>query len=146
MDNIKQNSLDNLINNKELNILKAVFPLMPPNIKHVLAMYIAMKELSNAFLIIKLANIPHNFSSGNTSLDFNKIFEAAKKHLNPSEIDSIESYLNIFNTLQMVNDMSSMFDSNDADNNSSAGFNMDILKSMLSPEQSAIFDTFSNQE
>lgn len=136
--NSNQNfNIDNLVNNKELNILKAIFPLMPASTKRFISVYIALKELSNISYLLNYANSNISFqnSSSDDSLDFQKIFEAIKKFLSPSEIENIENYLNIMNIFTMYNDM------NDED----GGFNIDMLKSMLPPEQNAMFEAFSTQ-
>ena len=130
-------SIDSFVNNKELNIMKAVLPLLPPQTQKFLAIYIAMSELSNIFSLLNAVG-SGNFTCNNkhnAELDISKIFEAIKKFLDPSEVEMYENYINIMNvmnTMNMFNDMS------DGD------FNMDSLKSMLSPEQSAIFDSLSN--
>lgn len=130
-------SIDSIVNNKELNIMKAVLPLLPPQTQKFLAIYIAINELSNIFALMNAigsGNFAYN-NKTNSEMDFSKIFEAIKKFLDPSEVEMYENYMNIINvmnTMSMFNDMS------DGD------FNMDSLKSMLTPEQSAIFDSFSN--
>ncbi len=130
-------SIDSFANNKELNIMKAVLPLLPPQTQKFLAIYIAMNELSNIFSLFNAIG-SGNFTCNdnqNSEPDFSKIFDSIKKFLDPSEVEMYENYINvmnIMNTMNMFNDMS------DGD------FNMDSLKSMLTPEQSAIFDSLSN--
>lgn len=137
MKNNNSFSIDSFVNNKELNIMKAVLPLLPPQPQKFLAIYIAMNELSSIFSLMNAignGNLACNKTT-DTEIDFSKIFEAIKKFLDPSEVEMYENYMNIMNvmnTMNMFNDMS------DGD------FNMDSLKSMLTPEQSAIFDSFSN--
>ncbi|MBP3338083.1 MAG: hypothetical protein J6L69_01600 [Lachnospiraceae bacterium] len=135
------NNIDMIINNKELNILKSIFPLLPANAKKGLAVYIAINELTTALSILKLIGNNNNFNTPSTGeLDFSKIFEVSKAYLSKEEVENIENYINIFNMMKMFNEMSSTF----SDESDSTGFNPDILKSMLSPEQAAIFETFSN--
>ena len=147
---MKDNSfnLDWYVNNKELNILKAVFPHLPANIQKFMAIYIAMKELSNIFALLNAVN-SHRFdtpANNDSKLDISKILEAVKSHLDPSETEMIENYINMMNMMKMMNEMSDMTDgtSSDSDSSSAGGFNMDMLKGMLTPEQSAIFDSLSN--
>lgn len=157
---MKHNSynIDNFVNNKELNILKAVLPHLPSNIQRFMAIYIAMKELSNIFALLNAVN-SNSFESNcndNTNLDIEKILDAVKKHLDPSEAEAIDNYIGIMNMMKIMNEMSAFEDENSSgcrdtssnddssNSNSSGGMNFDILKSMLSPEQSAIFDTLSN--
>ena len=135
------NNIDAIINNKELNILKSIFSLLPTNAKKGLAIYIAINELTSALSIFKLIGNNNNFNTpSNEELDFSKIFEVSKVYLNKEEVESIENYINIFNMMKMFNEMSSTF----SDDSNSTGFNPDVLKSMLSPEQAAIFESFSN--
>ncbi len=140
-------SIDNFINNKELNIMKAVLPLLPSHIQKFMAIYIAINELSNAFNLLDALN------NGNLSqehkptetLDISKLFDSIKKYLDPKEAEMYENYINIINVMNMYNEMSSMFENDSSDdNNTNGGFNMDILKSMLTPEQSAIFESLNN--
>ena len=51
------NNIDMIITNKELNILKSIFPLLPANAKKGLAVYIAINELTTALSILKLIGI-----------------------------------------------------------------------------------------
>ena len=134
-------SINNFVNNKELNIMKAVLPLLPPDTQKFLAIYIAMKELSDIFSLfdsLTKGNFTTN-TSDCSNLDISKLFETIKKFLDPSEVEMYENYINIINVMKMYNEMSSMFE---GDTNS--GFNMDALKSMLTPEQSAIFESLNN--
>ncbi len=157
MNNRNSFSIDNFINNRELNIMKAVLPLLPPSTQRFLAMYIAMKELSNIFGLLGALGKGSFYTENNNddNIDFSKIFEAVKGFLKPSELETIENYYNMMNMMKMFGEMSAMFEdtadnSDDSDNNdhnsgnNSSGFNMDMLKAMLTPEQSAIFDSFSN--
>ncbi len=148
---MKNNSfnINQYINNKELNILKAVLPHIPANYQKFLAIYIAMKELSNIFNLINAIsnNSFITTNSCNSELDISKIFESVKTFLNPDECETIDNYLNAMSMMKMMNEMSAMSEENfssNQDSSTSNGFNMDILKSMLTPEQSAIFDSLSN--
>lgn len=140
-------SIDNFINNKELNIMKAILPLLPSHMQKFMAIYIAINELSNIFKLFEVLG-NGNFSqesNHNENLDIRTIFETIKKYLDPKEAEMYENYINIINVMKMYNEMSSMFENESSDeNNTNAGFNMDILKSMLTPEQSAIFESLNN--
>ncbi len=146
-------SIDNFVNNKELNIMKAVLPFLPPQTQRFMAIFIAMNELSSVFALLNAIGNGNLFSNNKCEQepDVSKIFETIKKFLDPSEVEMYENYLNMMNTIKMFNEMSSMFNNDEQEysdgNNSSnsGGFNMDMLKAMLSPEQSAIFDSLSNK-
>ncbi len=138
---MKNNSftIDNFVNNKELNILKAVLPLLPGKLQRFMAIFIAMQELSNIFALLNAISNNSFESSCNhqDEPDISKIFEAVKKHLDPSEAEAIDNYINMMNMMNIMNQMS-------AENEDTEGMNLDALKAMLNPEQSAIFDTLSN--
>ena len=128
--------------------MKAVLPLLPSNMQKFMAIYIAINELSNIFkLFDALNNGTLNQETGfDGNLDISKIFESIKKFLDPKEAEMYENYINIMNVMKMYNEMSSMFEntSDEGEGNTNSGFNMDILKSMLTPEQSAIFESLNN--
>ncbi|MBO5278540.1 MAG: hypothetical protein J6B06_03490 [Lachnospiraceae bacterium] len=152
MDTSKElTDFDNLICDPHLQMLKAAIPYIPASGQQVLSLYVKSLELSNT---MKLLQRKETQSVGICSVSENKkntteMLNAIKKYCSDSEREMLDLFMNFFSAFRMYHSYRELFPnegmSKGGENTSQESPNpMDALKSMLSPEQKNMFDTYSS--
>lgn len=153
------------ISNKPLNILKASLPFLPGTAQKLLSYYIKIEEF-NILCNNLNAEIDNDVKAcdNDSPPNPNDLVKAIKPYLNNSEKELVDMFLNMTNALRMYttykslpaiyNNSTSDTDNQntshaeDTTNNDNGKFkdnniNIEMLKNMLSPNQRAMFDTYS---
>ena len=128
---------DRLISSKDLQLMKLIIPYTPPANQHMLAILVKFLELNRTIKIfhqsrqnIHTQTFEKSFSS---PLD---IVDEIRPYLSEAERTSIDSILNVFNMMQMLETMEKM--------SGTETFNpMDMVKEMLTPEQQTMFEMYN---
>lgn len=121
-----------------LQILKTCFPYLPVSTRRLLSSYIKLSELSVALKSFGTENNNLAACSGDEKKSFVELLEEVRGFCNKKERETIDNALNFmqaFATYRTILAASSQGEG-------SASF-ADSLKSMLTPEQQAMFDAFS---
>lgn len=149
-------AFDALYTNNQIQKLKVLLPYIEPSMQKNMAIYIKYMELKYTIDLFK----KHPFqicaaSADAAKPDFQKIFQELKPYSTEAEIKQLEQMNSMLQTMEMYQEMSQtmsamqeMFPdigSQNADNTSSASME-NILMGMLSPEQKAMFEAFSNSK
>lgn len=142
-----------------LQIIKAILPFIDINQQRILAVYIKFLEFSNTLNYFN--NGRHDVGICNTVHDKKSPLEmlnCIKEYCNKSQRESLEMIINYFNIMEMFqtykdmmgnSDIFSFHNDNEEPNenynaNSDYHFNpMDMMKTMLTPEQQSMFETYS---
>ncbi len=122
---------DNLVTPPFLYTLKLMLPFTPPSIQRFFGIYIKFLELRHTMEYFK--GFASNPSSSN-------ILEGLKPYMNPAEKEMMEQMSSMMNMMEMVQNMQAMSDSS---KDSDALSPMDMMKSMLSPEQQEMFKMYN---
>lgn len=147
-------AFDALYTNNQIQKLKVLLPYIEPSMQKNMAVYIKYMELKYTIDLFK----KHPFricaaSKDNGKPDIQEIFRELKPYCTESEAKQLERITSMLKTMEMYQDMSStmsamqeMFPDMGSTNsdNSSGGSMEDLLMGMLSPEQKAMFEAFSN--
>ena len=147
-DSEKMTPFDQLISTQRLQILKLLIPYTPPENQRFLAVYTKFLELQHTI------NFFQDFHKDMSSQDFEQkavspshIFQEIRPYL-PSQ--TAEAFDTISNMMEMMEMFQTVQETINTDENSDPAFDpMLIMKTMLDPEQQAIFDmynTISSQE
>lgn len=152
MDTSKElTDFDSLICDPHLQMLKAAIPYIPASGQQVLSLYVKSQELSNT---MKLLQRKETQSVGICSISENKkntaeMLNAIKKYCSDSEREMLDLFMNFFSAFRMYHSYRELFPNEGTgkggENASHESPNpMDTLKSMLSPEQKNMLDTYSS--
>lgn len=133
----KMTPFDRLISSKDLQLMKLIIPYTPPANQHMLAILVKFLELNRTIKIfhqsrqnIHTQTFEKSFSS---PLD---IVDEIRPYLSEADRTSIDSILNVFNMMQMLETMEKM--------SGTETFNpMDMAKEMLTPEQQTMFEMYN---
>ncbi len=133
----KMTPFDRLISSKDLQLMKLIIPYTPPANQHMLAILVKFLELNRTIKIfhqsrqnIHTQTFEKSFSS---PLD---IVDEIRPYLSEADRTSIDSILNVFNMMQMLETMEKM--------SGTETFNpMDMVKEMLTPEQQTMFEMYN---
>lgn len=134
-------SFDSLTFSNRLQILKLCFPYMPPASRKFLSSYIKASELANALHISEekeMANLGACSADGAVKNPL-ELLGDIKRFCSKKEQESIDMALNFFNAFQMYHTFLEI-EKQDGTNNSF----VDMVKSMLSPEQQSMFEQYQN--
>lgn len=149
-------AFDALYTNNQIQKLKVLLPYIEPSMQKNMAIYIKYMELKYTIDLFKKHPFQICAASADTNKpDFQKIFQELKPYSTEAEIKQLEQMNSMLQTMEMYQEMSQtmsamqeMFPdigSQNADNTSSASME-NILMGMLSPEQKAMFEAFSNSK
>lgn len=146
---------DSLICDSRLQLLKSAIPFIPAGKQRFLSVYVKYIELSNT---IRLVNTIKSDSLGICSLSGRKsapnsedFMQTIRKYCSESEretLDMITNFMSAYRMFKMYKD-SADDTHRSADGSDTAASNghdnsiLDVLKSMLTPEQQEMFDTYS---
>lgn len=149
-------AFDALYTNNQIQKMKVLLPYIDPAMQKNMAIYIKYMELRYTMDFFK----KHPFHIRAASMDaekpdLKKLCKELKPYCTEGEVKQLEQMESIFQTMEMYQEMSQtvstmqeMFPdmgTANADNPSSASME-DMLMGMLSPEQKAMFEAFSNDQ
>ena len=145
---------DTLFTNNQIQIMKILLPCFDRPMQKYLAIYIKYQELQ--YTLSYFRNHPYHIcsSSEDPKAQLRRVLPALLPYCNESQKRTVRQIEQIFSSLETYQEMMDMMElmkdmgfsaqdggsenaEGDADNSSS---NMDMLLSLLSPEQQGIFD------
>lgn len=132
---------DQMISSQNMQILKVLLPYMPPDSQRMMAIYVKFSELQHTLNLFqdfsKLVQI-QNFEKQTLSpLD---MIHEIQPYLSKNASDMLDMFSNMMNTMEMVKSFQEM---SDTDGSSDPAFDpMSMMKTMLTPEQQDMFDTY----
>lgn len=132
---------DQIISSQNLQILKVLLPYMPPDSQRMMAIYVKFSELQHTLNLFqdfsKLVQI-QNFEKQTLSpLD---MIHEIQPYLSKNASDMLDTFSNMMNTMEMVKSFQEM---SGTDGSSDPAFDpMSMMKTMLTPEQQDMFDTY----
>lgn len=146
-------AFDALYTNNQIQKLKVLLPYIEPSMQKNMAVYIKYMELKYTIDLFKKHPFQICAASKDTGKpDIHEIFRELKPYCTESESRQLDQITSMLKTMEMYQDMSQtinamqeMFPDMGKTNsdNSSGGSMEDLLMGMLSPEQKAMFETFS---
>lgn len=144
MDTSKElTDFDSLICDHHLQMLKAAIPYLPAQGQQFLSVYTKSLELSKTISLLRKEDVQ---SVGICSVSDSKknttdMLNTIKKYCTDSEREMLELFTNFVSAFRMYNSYKELFPSENNEKNSNP---MDALKTMLTPEQKTMFDTYSS--
>ncbi|MDD6811651.1 MAG: hypothetical protein PUD93_07300 [Lachnospiraceae bacterium] len=148
-------AFDALYTNNQIQKLKVLLPYIEPSMQKHMAIYIKYMELNYTINLFK--KHPFQICSTNKAEkpDLGKLCRELKPYCTEGEAKQLDQMSSIFQTMEMYQEMSQTMSSMqelfpnmgaDMGNNGSSSSMESLLMGMLSPEQKAMFEAFSNQE
>lgn len=147
-------AFDALYTNNQIQKLKVLLPYIEPTMQKNMAIYIKYMELKYTMDLCR--KHPFHICSAPSEEqmpDIKKLCQELKPYCTEAEVRQLEQMESILQTMEMYQEMSHTMSAmqeifpnmgnEDSDQTSSSMEN--ILMSMLSPEQKAMFDAFSSQ-
>ena len=133
----KMTPFDRLISSKDLQLMKLIIPYTPPANQHILAVFIKFLELNRTMKIFHQTRQSIHTQAFEKSISSPlDIVDEIRPYLSEAERTSIDSILNVFNMMQMLETMEKM--------SGTETFNpMDMVKEMLTPEQQTMFEMYN---
>lgn len=149
-------AFDALYTNNQIQKLKILLPYIDPAMQKNMAIYIKYMELKYTMDFFKKHPFHIRAASKETEKpDLKKLCRELKPYSTEAEVKQLEQMESLFQTMEMYQEMSQtvsamqeMFpdmSAADTDNPSSSSMG-DMLMGMLSPEQKAMFEAFSNNQ
>lgn len=149
-------AFDALYTNNQIQKLKILLPYIDPAMQKNMAIYIKYMELKYTMDFFKKHPFHIRAASKETEkTDLKKLCRELKPYSTEAEVKQLEQMESLFQTMEMYQEMSQtvstmqeMFpdmSAADTDNPSSSSME-DMLMGMLSPEQKAMFEAFSNNQ
>ena len=132
---------DQMISSQNTQILKALLPYMPSDTQKLIAIVVKFSELQYTLNLFQnwseLVQI-QNFEKHKTSpLD---IIHEIHPYLPQDASTMLDHFSNMMNTMEMIKTFQTM---SDTDDSSDSFFDpMSMMKTMLTPEQEDMFDTY----
>lgn len=147
-------AFDALYTNNQIQKLKVLLPYIDPSMQKNMAIYIKYMELRYTMDLCK----KHPFhicsaASEEQTPDIKKLCRELKPYCTEAEVKQLEQMESMLQTMEMYQEMSQtmsamqeMFPNMGSESSDESSASMEnILMGMLSPEQKAMFDAFSNQ-
>lgn len=145
-------AFDTLYTSNHIQMLKIFLPYLDINMQKYLAIYIKYAELQYTLSFYRRKEREINICERNVPLtDMTGLLEELTPYCSEAEKKRLDKIINLKNTLEMITEMQSamdMFGAFSGDNPMNAGGQsamdmLDMLKSMLTPEQQAMFEMFN---
>lgn len=147
-------AFDALYTNNQIQKLKVLLPYIDPSMQKNMAIYIKYMELRYTMDLFRKHPLQIRAASGETEKpDMKRICHELKPYCTETEVKQLEQMESMFQTMEMYQEMSQTMSAmqemfpdmskEGADSGSSSSME-DLLMGMLSPEQKAMFDTFSS--
>lgn len=148
---IKAASFDDFTSTHQTQILKAAIPYIHVKQQKFLAIYIKVHELLNTIAYFQENENGMEICSFNDQSDHTlEMLGSIRKVCTKQEQETIDSLMNALNMVQMINQFQTISKEfgNNADGTETAngndGFQFDILKSILPPEQQEMFQMYQD--
>ncbi len=149
-------AFDALYTNNQIQKLKVLLPYIDPSMQKNMAVYIKYMELKYTMELFKKHPFHICAASGETEKpDLKKLCRELKPYSTEAEVKQLEQMESMFQTMEMYQEMNQtmsamkeMFpDMSGADTDNPSHSSMeDMLMGMLSPEQKAMYEAFSNNQ
>lgn len=149
-------AFDALYTNNQIQKLKVLLPYIEPSMQKNMAVYIKYMELKYTIDLFRKHPFQICAASKNTEKpDIQKLFRELKPYCTEAESKQLEQMESMFQTMEMYQEMSQtmsamqeMFpDMGKQNSDNSSGSSIEsMLMGMLSPEQKAMFEAFSNNK
>lgn len=149
-------AFDALYTNNQIQKLKVILPYIDPSMQKNMAIYIKYLELKYTMDLFK--KHPFHICSAKERQqipDIRKLCHELKPYCTEAESQQLEQMKSMLQTMEMYQEMSQTMSAmqelfpdmgkNDAGNASGASLE-ELLMGMLSPEQKAMFEAFSNSQ
>jgi len=118
---------------QSLQLTKLLIPYLPRETQRIMAIYVKFMEFQNTWSTFRAFR-----QKSHTTQD---IFQELRPYMPPSASDSIDNIMNMMSMMEMMQNMQDM-DSKEA---SGFGFDpMQMMQSMLTPEQQGMFDMYNS--
>ena len=151
-DNSNVMAFDALYTNNQIQKLKVLLPYIEPSMQKHMAIYIKYLELQYTIGLFKRHPFQvHSASREKEAPDFKKICKELRPYCSESENRQLEQMGSLFKTMEMYQEMSQtmsamqeMFPDMGIGNPGEGSSMESILMGMLTPEQKAMYETFSN--
>lgn len=135
-------AIDQIANGNSLQMLKAAIPYTPFESQKFLAVYIKVMELENIITFYEDSDSPVRACSlGSESFSFQNMLTDMRNYCSDEQREQLNSCLNLMKTMQMFQTYQNIFSQSSGE---SAANPMDMIKTMLSPEQQSVFETYSS--
>jgi hypothetical protein len=140
-----QTDFDSVVSAKQLRIMKAAIPYIPTGQQRFISVYVKLRELMNTF---ELFNQPESeivsiCSAPEESRNPAEMLNAVKGQCNDREKEMLDLMFNFISASSLYRN----YRNQNSDSVNAASMNPDLLsslKKMLSPEQQAMFETYSS--
>lgn len=149
-------AFDALYTNNQIQKLKVLLPYIEPSMQKNIAIYIKYMELKYTMdLFRKHPFHVHSASRENEKPDIKKLIHELKPYSSEQEIRQLEQMESMFQTMEMYQEMSQTMsamqelfpDMGAGSSNETSDTSMaDMLMGMLTPEQKAMYEAFSNTQ
>ncbi len=137
-------SFDNLIQNNQLRILKAALPYIQLSEQRLLSVYVKILELKNTMeLFNKDEGTLSACSLQKENASILDLLQDIRKYCPPDKQDAIDQILNFANMYQMYQTYQTLSKDFEREKKENPDLDtMEQIKSMMSPEQQSIFETY----
>ncbi len=137
-------SFDTLIQNNQLRIIKAALPYISLSDQKLLSVYVKVLELRNTISLFQRDEDSLSACSlQKEDGSFLELLQDIRKYCPPDKQEAIDQILNFANMYQMYQTYQALSKDMERERSENPDFDtMDQLKSMLSPEQKNIFETY----
>jgi len=144
-------AFDMLYTSNQIAILKILLFLFDEKDQHQLVVLIKYLEFQYALSLAERQQAQLEFCSSNTPKpDITELLDDIKLYCSPSEKEQLDQIGSLQGTMSMMKDMQSMMGvmegmegmSENISSNGSNDTNSDMIKSMLTPDQLAMFEMF----
>lgn len=144
-EGISATMFDSIISDKKLQIIKAAIPYIPIGEQKFISIYVKLEELRNTMDIFKQPSVGEVgiCSLPNEARNPSEMLNAIKTYCNDYERELLDLLTNFMSAFRIYNS----YKGQNNNNNQSGPFDninpMAAIKNMLSPEQQAMFETYS---
>lgn len=149
-------AFDALYTTNQIQKFKVLLPYLEPAMQKNIAVYIKYMELKYTMeLFRKHPFYVHSAAKENDKPDLRKLIHELKSYSSEAEIRQLDQMESMFQTMEMYQEMSQtmsvmqeMFPDMGSGGNDAASDTsmMNMLMGMLSPEQKAMYEAFSNTQ
>ncbi len=151
LEGVSMTELDALVSDNKMQMLKAALPYISATQQQVLSIYVKVLELNNT---IQLVHREESRKVGICSVSEQKrntteMLNTIKRYCTDAEKEMIDLFMNFFSAFRMYNTYQELMPKENTkeprvQKEQKEGINpMEALKSMLSPEQKSMLDTYS---
>ena len=146
-NNYNSTVFDSLISNKQIQIIKAAIPYVSISQQKFISVYVQIEELKNTMQLFQqpdintvgICSIPDEEKNPDDMIN------AIKCYCDDAEKEFLDIVLNFMSAFRLYNTYKGQSSGEHDDQSPFGNMNpINAMKSMLSPEQQAMFDTYSS--